>query len=178
MRSAVEMMIRIPVVMTGEIESWPCEELMYCSRANVWQEWGFCSAVLRHGTPLLWFRATIDSKRQSTVERGVSGERARARFVYTIRDPGFSTNWLCPCQWGREKGGEKGTWAREREEENSAALAHVWIPARHPSHVHAKWRWFLPRVVVCFFFSHPFVSTPSFLAFPVFWCFTPGWHRS
>lgn len=41
--SAVEMMIRIPVVMTGEIESWPCEELMYCSRANVWQEWDFAA---------------------------------------------------------------------------------------------------------------------------------------
>lgn len=38
---AVEMMIGIPAVMTGEIESWPCEELMYCYRANVWQEWGF-----------------------------------------------------------------------------------------------------------------------------------------
>lgn len=39
--SVVEMMIRIPAVMTGEIESWPCEELMYCSRDNVWQKWGF-----------------------------------------------------------------------------------------------------------------------------------------
>lgn len=45
--SAVEMMIRIPVVMTGEIESWPCEEPMYCSRANVWQEWAFCSSGSR-----------------------------------------------------------------------------------------------------------------------------------
>lgn len=43
---AVEMMIRIPVVMTREVESWPCEELMYCSRANVWQEWGFAAQGL------------------------------------------------------------------------------------------------------------------------------------
>lgn len=39
--SAVEVMIRIPAVMTREIESWPCEELMYCCKANLWQKRGF-----------------------------------------------------------------------------------------------------------------------------------------
>lgn len=69
-----------------------------CHRNEVVQSW------LGHRTLLLWFCATIDSKRQSTVERGISGEHAGARFVYNICDPGFSTNWLCPCQWGRGKG--------------------------------------------------------------------------
>lgn len=64
MRSAVEMMIGIPVVMTGEIESWPREELMYCSRANVWQEWGFSQRCAQawHTAPLIpcnnWLKKT------------------------------------------------------------------------------------------------------------------------
>lgn len=59
------------------------------------------------------------------MERGVSGERAGARFVCTIRDPAFSTNWLCPCQLELE--GEKAH-EQEKSRENSAALAYVWIP--------------------------------------------------
>lgn len=51
--SAVEMMIRIPAVMTGEIESWPCEELMYCCEANMWQEWGFVALAWAWCTALL-----------------------------------------------------------------------------------------------------------------------------
>lgn len=131
--SAVEMMIRIPVVMTGEIESWPCEELMYCSRANVWQEWGFFQAS--RTAPLILCNNWL-KKRQSTVERGISGEHAGARFVYTIRDPGFSTNWLCPCQWGRGRGGEK---AHTSEREKTVLL---WLMSGFPpatqAHVCAK----------------------------------------
>lgn len=61
--SAVEMMISIPVVMTGEIESWPWEELMYRRRTNVWQEWDFAAlAQALHTAPLIlcnnWLKKT------------------------------------------------------------------------------------------------------------------------
>lgn len=73
--SAVEMMIGIPVVMTAEIESWPCEELMYCSRANMWQEWGFAAhrssdsvQQLTQKDKVLWKGAS----RGSVQEQGLS----------------------------------------------------------------------------------------------------------
>lgn len=57
------MMIRIPVVMTREIESWPCEELTYCSAVNVRQEWGFAAPArpLHAAPPILcnnWLKKT------------------------------------------------------------------------------------------------------------------------
>lgn len=164
-------MIRIPVVMTREAESWPHEELMYCSRANVWQEWGFTELGSGFAHCSSDSLATIDSKRQSTVERGISGERAGARFVYTIRDPGFRTNWLCPCQWGKEKRGEKAHEQKKRRE-NRAALAQVWIPTRHTSHVLAKNHCFSSSVVMLFFLSFTFLFLLLFLFYSfLFGCF-------
>lgn len=159
--SAVEMMIRIPVVMTGEAESWPCEELMYCSRANVWQEWGFtelCSGL----RTAFWFCARIDSKRQSTVERGISGEHAGARFVYNIRDPGFRTNWLCPCQWGREEGEEK---AHEQDKTELLWLMSGSPPATQAMFVPSNTGLVLLRSCFFLIILFPFLL---FLFFPVF----------
>lgn len=90
-----------------------------CDRNETLQRW------LRLRTLHLWFGATIDSKRQSAVERGISRERGGARFAYIIHDPGFSTNWLCPCQWREKKRRRKGTLAR-----NKGA---VWLMSRFPT---------------------------------------------
>lgn len=99
---AVEMMIRIPVVMTGEIESWPCEELMYCSRANVWQEWGFAVQTrVAHTASVILCNNWL--KKTKYCGKGHLRGACRSKICLHHPWPWFSTNWLCPCQEGEEK---------------------------------------------------------------------------
>lgn len=134
--STVEMMIRIPVVMTREIESWPCEELMYCSRASMWREWGFAALARASPTaPLIlcnnWLKKTKHCGKghlRGTCRSKVCLHHPWPWFLYKLA---LSLSMREP---GRRR---KGTWAKKRRE-NSVALARVWIPTRHPSHVCAK----------------------------------------
>lgn len=152
MRSAVEMMIRIPAVMTGEIESWPCEELMYCSRANVWQEWGF--AVLCSGVA----HCFSDSVQQLTQKDKVLWKGASQG---SVQEQGLSTPsvTLVSLQIGFvlvnevERKEEKRHTSKRNEEKT--VLLWLWIPTRHPSHVSAK---FDPRCSCFFFLSFCFLS--------------------
>lgn len=164
MRSAVEMMIRIPAVMTGEIESWPCEELMYCSRANVWQEWGF--AVLCSGVA----HCFSDSVQQLTQKDKVLWKGASQG---SVQEQGLSTPsvTLVSLQIGFvlvnevERKEEKRHTSKRNEEKT--VLLWLWIPTRHPSHVYCQvW----PAVLMLFFFYN-FVSFHSFLTFSIFFLF-------
>lgn len=112
--SAVEMMISIPVVMTGEIESWPCEELMYCSRANVWQEWGFAAlAQASHTAPLILCNNWL--KKTKYCGKGHLGGACRSKVCLHHPWPWFLYKLaLSLSMRGRERR-RKGTWATENE---------------------------------------------------------------
>lgn len=122
---------------------------MYCSRANVWQEWGFTE--LRSGVAHRSSHSVqqLTQERQSSEERAVPEECSRARFVYSIRDPAFWTNWLCPCQRGKAR--EKAQEEEEREKTEPLPLM------SRPSSAETTG---LVLVWSCFFFPffHPFPS--------------------
>lgn len=164
--SAVEMMIRIPVVMTGEIESWPCEELMYCSRANVWQEWGFC----RTGSGIA--HCSSDFVQQLTQKDKVLWKGASQG---SMQEQGLSTPsvTLVSLQIGfvlvnEGEGEEEKRHTSKRKGEKTVLL---WLMSGSPPATQVI---FVPNNIgfdlgwSCFF-SHPFVSCRFLLAFPVFY---------
>lgn len=113
---------------------------MYCSRANVWQEWGFTE--LRSGDVRRSSHSAqqLTQKRQSSGERWVPGERYGARFVYSIRDPAFWTNWLCPCQRGKAR--EKAQEEEGREKTEPLRLGSGPSPAEQPCLCQVPLVWF------------------------------------
>lgn len=161
------MMIRIPVVMTGEIESWPCEELMYCSRANVWQEWDF-AAVARasHAAHLILCNNWLEKTK--CCGKGHLKGACRSKVCLHRPWPWFFFNKLALSLSRREKE-RKGKCTQARKKKGNQCCFGSCPDSRHPNHVCDKQHWSYPRVVAPF--SHLFVSSPTFLAkmSPEFW---------
>lgn len=112
--SAVEMMIRIPVVMTAEIESWPCEELMYCSRANMWQEWGFAAlGRASHTAPLILCNNWL--KKTKYCGKGHLGGACRSKVCLHHPWPWFLYKLALSLSMKDRVRRRKGTWTGEKE---------------------------------------------------------------